>query len=152
MVPLFDQPEDDEIRDPVRGRLDFRPSTSAFPGITAPPGSVTWHLNVGEDGLDELQSVITAGLRAATDEALYRLDRQHVGFRFDPDRVGRSGQPPWPGHAYPDGDYHLYVTRDLRLGTFGHPWEHARCVFGESLVAQVERRLTELLGLPVRRS
>ena len=45
-----------------------------------------------------------------------------------------------------------YVTRDLRLGTIGHPWEHTLCVFGESLVAQVEEPLIALLGPPVRRS
>ncbi|MER5261087.1 DUF2716 domain-containing protein [Actinosynnema sp. NPDC002837] len=149
---LFDQAEHDEVWRLVDRLLDFRPSTRAFPGITEPPGSVTWHLNVDEDGLDELQSVIVAGLREAGDEELYWLDWQHVGYRFEPDRVGRPGQPPWPGHAYPDGDYFLYVTRDLRLGTFGHPWEHTLCVFGESLVAQVEEPLIALLGPPVRRS
>ncbi|KOX35349.1 hypothetical protein ADK67_01220 [Saccharothrix sp. NRRL B-16348] len=149
---MFDQAEYDEVWRRVYRRLDFRPSTSAFPGIAEPPGSVTWHLNVGEDGVDGLQSVIIAGLREGVGEELYWLDWQHVGYRFDPDRVGRPGQPRWPGHVYPDGDYFLYVTRDLRLGTFGHPWEHTLCVFGESLVAQVEQPLIALLGRPVRRS
>ncbi|MBB5806683.1 hypothetical protein F4560_006451 [Saccharothrix ecbatanensis] len=152
VVLQFDQPEHDEIWHRVDRRLGFRPSVRAFPGITEPPGSVTWHLNVGEDGLDELQSVVVAGLREIGGEELYWLDWQHVGYRFEPDRVGRPGQPPWPGSAYPDGDYYLYLPRDLRFGTFGHPWEHTLCVFGESLVAHVEEALNKLLGPPVRRS
>ncbi|MFA7767591.1 DUF2716 domain-containing protein [Streptomyces sp. NRRL S-448] len=39
----------------------------------------------------------------------------------------------WPGSVYPDGDYHLYRTPELRFGTFGHPWEHTLCVFGAPL-------------------
>jgi hypothetical protein len=42
------------------------------------------------------------------------------------------------------------VTPDLRLGTFGHPFEHTLCVFGE-LVAEVEAELTDFLGKPLRR-
>lgn len=153
VVPLFDQPEYAEIWDDFSGRFGFRPSVHAFPGIAEPPGSVTWHLNVADDdGVDELQDVVVAGLRAVAREDLHWLDWQHVGYRFDPDRVGRPGQPPWPGGVYPDGDYFLYVPRDLRFGTFGHPWEHTLCVFGESLVAHVEQPLTNLLGPPVRRS
>ncbi|WP_275101361.1 DUF2716 domain-containing protein [Nocardiopsis dassonvillei] len=38
----------------------------------------------------------------------------------------------------------------MRLGTFGHPWEHTLCVFGRDLLARVEGRLTALLGEPTR--
>ncbi|WP_328863889.1 DUF2716 domain-containing protein [Streptomyces virginiae] len=60
-----------------------------------------------------------------------------------------------PGQAerttYPDGDYYLHVTDDLRLGTFGHPWEQTLTVWGPRLLAAVEEELTELLGEPIRR-
>ncbi|MEU8631730.1 DUF2716 domain-containing protein [Amycolatopsis sp. NPDC048633] len=42
------------------------------------------------------------------------------------------------------------LTSDLRLGTFGHPWEETLCVFGE-LLTRVEPALTALLGPPTRR-
>jgi hypothetical protein len=67
-----------------------------------------------------------------------------------PHQVGRPGKPDWPGYVYPDGDYYLYLTGDMRLGTFGHPWERTLCVFGEALLAQVTDRITDLLGAPVR--
>jgi hypothetical protein len=150
VVLLFDQPEYDEVWDRFRRRFRFRPSTHRFPGIAEPPGSVTWQLDF--DQADEVQAVVVAGLRAVVDEELYWLDWQHVGYRFDPHRVDGPGRPPWPGSVHPDGDYYLHVTGDVRLGTFGHPWEDTLCVFGESLVAQVEQPLTALLGAPIRRS
>ncbi|MFC9086772.1 DUF2716 domain-containing protein [Nocardiopsis dassonvillei] len=42
-------------------------------------------------------------------------------------------------------------TRDLRTGTFGHPWENTLCVFGRDLLDRVENGLTALLGEPTRR-
>lgn len=50
----------------------------------------------------------------------------------------------------PDWDYYLHLTEDLRLGTFGHPWEQTLCVFG-ALLGFVEAELTGLLGAPPRR-
>jgi pimeloyl-ACP methyl ester carboxylesterase len=159
VVRLSDDPVHDDLWDRFAARFEFRPGIASFPGITEPPGSVTWSLDVDEAGLDEagldeLDRVVERGLRRCVrpGERLYWLDWQHAGYRFEPDRVGRPGQPPWPGSAYPDGDYYLYVPRDLRFGTFGHPWEHTLCVFGESLVAHVEEALNKLLGPPVRRS
>lgn len=65
---------------------------------------------------------------------------------------GPARQPRWPGIAYPDGDYYLYLTADLRLGTFGHPWEDSLCVFGDELLTEVEEDLTALLGTVMRRA
>ncbi|MFB7608823.1 DUF2716 domain-containing protein [Streptomyces gardneri] len=31
---------------------------------------------------------------------------------------------------HPHGDYYLHLTDDLRLGTFGHPWEETLTVWG----------------------
>ncbi|WP_412566290.1 DUF2716 domain-containing protein [Streptomyces nojiriensis] len=42
------------------------------------------------------------------------------------------------------------LTDDLRLGTFGHPWEQTLTVWGPTLPAAVETELTELLGAPIR--
>ncbi|GIH23887.1 hypothetical protein Aph01nite_21970 [Acrocarpospora phusangensis] len=88
---------------------------------------------------------------AVPGEPLYWLNRYHAGSRFDPLRVGGPGQPRWPGRAYPDGDYYVYLTSDLRLGTFGHPWEESLCVFGRDLLTEVEDDLTDLLGTVLRR-
>ncbi|MFE1906022.1 DUF2716 domain-containing protein [Streptomyces gardneri] len=63
-----------------------------------------------------------------------------------------------PGTAAPTrqwhplhGDYYLHLTDDLRLGTYGHPWEKTLTVWGPPLLNTVEAELTELLGEPIRR-
>jgi hypothetical protein len=147
----------EELWDRFTAEFDFRPSTVELPGITEPAASVTWHLGAldgpDDNAVDRLQSIIEHGLRtcATVGQPLYWLDWKHVGYCFDPRRVGHAGQPPWPGGAFPDGDYYLYLTSDLRIGTFGHPWEHSLCVFGTEFLAQVEDDLTDLLGAAVRR-
>ncbi|GAB3476319.1 DUF2716 domain-containing protein [Amycolatopsis cihanbeyliensis] len=135
----------------------FNPGVPSMPAIAEPQASVTWHLGVlldgGEQAVDQLRRIVERGLRACTEpgEDLYWLDWNHPGCRFYPARVGGQGQPPWPGDAYPNGDYYIYITPDFRLGTFGHPWEHSLCVFGDSLLAEIEHDLTELLGTVMRR-
>lgn len=143
--------------DRLTAEFGFRPSVETFPALTEPPASVTWRLgairSLDDAAVEELQAVIERGLLACVPagEPLHWLDWQHIGYRFDPGRVGGGGQPRWPGGVFPDGDYYLYVTSDLRLGTFGHPWEQTLCVFGAELLAQVEGDLTDLLGDPLRR-
>jgi hypothetical protein len=67
------------------------------------------------------------------------------------DQLVLGERPAWPGTAYPDGDYYLYVPADLRMGTFGHPWERTLCVFGDRLLGEVEEEITALLGAVLRR-
>ncbi|MFE1873477.1 DUF2716 domain-containing protein [Streptomyces sp. NPDC059496] len=158
---------------PVWERLErefgFRPSTSRFPGFDAPAPSVTWSLDAldqgGDERLDALVRIAQRALREVTaavtglglglgpgdGRTLHWLDWQHIGYAFDPHRVGGPGRPEWPGSVYPDGDYYLYLDPELRFGTLGHPWEHTLCVFGAPLLAEAEAELTVLLGEPVRR-
>ncbi|KZB87633.1 DUF2716 domain-containing protein [Amycolatopsis regifaucium] len=130
----------------------FRPSTNRFqwPGISEPPGSVTWSLTALDDDpeyllLDRLVSVVRRGLTACADE-LYALDWHHDAYRFP------TAAEDWPLSPFPDGDYYIYLTPDFRLGTFGHPWEYTLCVFGDELVTAISAELTAVLGEPLRRS
>ena len=150
---LFAEPEHDDLWTRFSEEFAFRPDTRAFPGITEPAGSATWHVGDAEDAaLDRFTETIYKGLRESVEpgEELYWLDWHHAGYRFDPARVDGTG-PRWPGFVFPGGDYHIYLTADLRLGTFGHPWEETICVFGE-LLTRVGPELTAALGEPVRRS
>ncbi len=155
---LFDDFDHHVVWDRFTLALGFSPSARAFPGIAEPVGSATWDLAAvagveGEGGRERLEAIVERGLRSSVrgDEPLYWLDWNHAGCRFDPQRVGGPGQPPWPGSAYPDGDYYIHTTSDVRLGTFGHPFEQSLCVFGVELLAQVEEELTALLGRVLRR-
>ncbi|MCX4781434.1 DUF2716 domain-containing protein [Streptomyces sp. NBC_01264] len=145
----------DDDEDPLWDRLEkefaFDPDTDGSPGFDAPAPSVTWRLK--DAPTDEPDRILRASLRALTPagQRLHWLDWQHTGYDFDPHRVGGSGEPRWPGRAYPNGDYYLYLHPDLRFGTFGHPWERTLCVWGAGLLAAVEAELTEVLGEPLRR-
>jgi hypothetical protein len=150
---LFDDPEHDDIWSRFEERFAFRPDTRVFPGITEPAHSATWHVGDLDDPQPAaLSAIVHRGLLASVEpgEELYWLDWHHVGYRFDPARVDGAG-PRRPGAVFPDGDYYLYLTRDLRLGTFGHPWEATVCVFGD-LLTRIDAELTAAIGEPVRRS
>jgi hypothetical protein len=151
-----------------QARFAFKPSYTYYPAIEEPPDSVTWHVgdvtdtrhsyqlrrNLPDDHrVARLQRTIERGLRACVrpGEQLYSVDWWHQGYRFDPARVGGSGQPSWPGAACWEGDYYILLTRDLRMGTFWHPWEESLCVFGAELLAKVEPDLTAILGTVMRR-
>ncbi|KOX16320.1 DUF2716 domain-containing protein [Nocardiopsis sp. NRRL B-16309] len=147
---LFSEPEYDDLWDRFYERFSFAPSVKVHPGIREPEASATWFLDGPGPALDQV--IVPALLTLArTGESLYWLDWNHVGFRFDPRRVGGPGRPDVPGQVFPDGDYYVYTTPDLRLGTFGHPWENTLCVFGRDLLDRVEDGVTALLGEPARR-
>ena len=160
---LYDDPEHDDLWDRFSERFFFTPSTTVFPGIVEPTPSVTWSVHpVAErpERLAELNQAVRRGLTASVPpgEHLYSLDWQHLGCRYDPRRVGGDEQPRHPAFAFPDGDYYINLAGDLRLGTFGHPWESGPngpgtlCVFGAELLAEVEQDLNRLLGAPMRRN
>ncbi|MFI9587588.1 DUF2716 domain-containing protein [Streptomyces sp. NPDC052236] len=112
------------------------------------------HHGLVPDLPERLDAIAQRGLLTATQpgEFVYWLDWQHDGYRYDPRRTNVPGRPPRPGKGtYPDGDYYLHLTDDLRLGTFGHPREQTLTIWGPTLLAAVEAELTELLGEPIRR-
>ncbi|MFD9410124.1 DUF2716 domain-containing protein [Streptomyces sp. NPDC059989] len=138
--------------------FDFKPSTTSLPAISDPVPSAVWHLHAHHRPVphlpEQIDAIVQRGLLTATEpgEFVYWLDWQHDGYRYDPRRTDLPGRPPRPGDGtYPNGDYYLHLTDDLRLGTFGHPWEQTLTVWGSPLLAAVEAELTELLGEPVRR-
>jgi hypothetical protein len=45
----------------------------------------------------------------------------------------------------PDGDYCMHMTRDLRWGTFGHPWQQSLTIWGCDLVGTLGADLASRL-------
>lgn len=150
--------ESDDIWERFTARFDFQPWTGPPPVIAEPDASVTWLPDAADDGsgtsvAGRLQRIVERGLRACAvpGERLYWLDWQHLGYQFDPHRVGGIGQPPWPGRTDPAYSYVAYLAPDARFGTFGDPTENSLCVFGEQLLAEIEDDLVALLGTGLRR-
>ncbi|WP_306368209.1 DUF2716 domain-containing protein [Nocardiopsis sp. CC223A] len=129
-------------------RHGFTPDAEGRPVLTPPPPAAIWALAAPDPLLERAaRAALTARTRPG--EHLYHLDRNHVGYRFDPRRVDGPGLPPFPGQVFPDGDYTAYVTADLRLGILGSPWEQRLYVLGDVLPT-LEVPLTALLGPPLR--
>jgi len=139
----------------------FSPSVNPakWPAIKERADSVTWSLaSLDEDpGYTRLERFVTVVERGLTvcvepEARLYALDWQHTSYSFAPHRVGGHGRPPWPLSPYPDGDYYIYLSRDFRLGSFGHPWESSVCLFGQALLDTVAAEVDDVLGPPLRRA
>jgi hypothetical protein len=56
----------------------------------------------------------------------------------------------WPVEIFPDGDYYVFLSEDMTVGTFGHPWEQTLCVFGDPLLSTLVPLLTS--WLPIKRA
>ncbi|MCD0482139.1 DUF2716 domain-containing protein [Streptacidiphilus sp. ASG 303] len=149
--------------------FDFRPSLIDFPGIREPVPSVTWSLDaLGDDPhsrrRDLLIDAVQDGLTACTPlgASLLILNWQHTCYALRPDlppsdmflpRVleGRSREG-WPLSPCPDGDYYIFLSEDLSLGSFGHPWENSLCLFGAPLLNEVADAVHRLLPTVLRRN
>ena len=82
---------------------------------------------------------------------LYAMD-WHVGWRFFPHReFDARDVRAWGISVLPHGDYTVFLTPDLRQGTFGHPWEGTICLFGNDLLDSVAAEPPTLFGKPLRR-
>lgn len=141
------------VWDEFDSRFDFQPSTrpETWPAIKEPTPSVTYDLStvITEENLARAEvafgKVLLRGLQGSTSsgESVYALDWQHAGYEFTPSlETPPSGLWDWPVPALPNGDYYIFLARDLKWGVFGHPWEETWCVFGapilESLTAPAE--------------
>ena len=129
--------EYDAVWDRFFREFAFHPSVHPdhFPGIREPRGSVTWALwpSPWREGDEEaLQEQFLAAFRACTaaDETIYALDWQHLCYWLRPHRTFEE----WTILVLPNGDYHIFLSRDFSWGVFGHPWEWTVCVFGEPLL------------------
>jgi Protein of unknown function (DUF2716) len=149
--------EYDEVWTRFQDRFGFRASTTsdAWPAIDEPTPSVTFDLSLISDGPQRgaaYDAVNAEALRAfvstvADDEELLALDWQHPAYRFSPSRQALTWRPEWEVPVYPDGDYFVFLTSDLSLGTFGHPWEQTLCVFGRPLVDSLATTLSTWLSV-----
>lgn len=147
--------------EPFDARFGFRPGVdpSTWPAIREPSPSVTIDLSPifdqeGPGFAAEAEAVNSLGLYAFTcvtrpDEELVVLDWQHPCYRFSPHRQAIS-MADWPVPIFPNGDYYVFLTGDLSMGTFGHPWEQTLCVFGAPLVQCLGDPLAAMLGVKRR--
>jgi hypothetical protein len=78
-------------------------------------------------------------------EEIYALDWQHQCYYYDPRKLSvydmiddDSGNTRIS--FIPDGDYHIFLTKDFENIWFGHPWEMTITVIGDRLIDVVKRK------------
>lgn len=129
-----------------RSTLDSTSSLTTTSVLCLPSGcltSVLWSispLSFAHEGarFAAAEAPITAAaLRAllwiADEEELTALDWQHIAYRYSPAKHPLADIA-WPVPVFPNGDYYVHTTSDLRWGTFAHPWQQSLIIWGEDLV------------------
>jgi hypothetical protein len=137
----LDKIETDLAWDRFGETFSFNPSVHPenFPGISEPSPSITFEISRyfgDEDDNADLETKVLAGLRSqlSINERIYALDWQHPCYWFYPYREFTE----WYVPALPNGDYYIFVSKDLSFGIFGHPWEWTSCVWGDGLISYFE--------------
>ena len=123
----------------------------------------------------ELNTKIIASFKSflKKDEFLYILDWQHSSYKIkinylDADDYNRIifkengflyeknihnfNANYYLPSIYPDGDYYIFITKDMKSGVFGHPLEQSICVFGEKMVKIILSNKPQLFKRVLRHS
>jgi hypothetical protein len=144
------EPEYSQIWNTFYRRFDFRPSYGGpYPGINEPNPSIVFELPAEhtDQDVDEFAEVVRKALQhcAKGGEEVYYLDWHHDCYAF----LADFDVP--VGNGLPDGDYAIFLARDLSFGSFGHPWEGTICFFGPEFIEQILCAAPRLLS-KVKRS
>lgn len=141
-----------EVWDSFQKKFSFRPSVNGpFPAIKEPKDSITFLLALDYDDymIDELRNLIFSALAECAPEVqeFFYLDWQHECYTLDV----KTAADLWI-NCFPDGDYAILLSKDMRIGTFGHPWEHSICFFGEAFANAIVKHKPAILEKVIRNS
>jgi hypothetical protein len=130
--------EYDEIWTKVYETFSFKPSIYKrnWPSFKEPSPFITFDIsdNYDDNILDEWYEIASKVIKECTDveEYIYALDWQHESYLYNPhiERPGdrRNIEP------FPDGDYYLFLPKDISWGILTHPWEETICIFGKDML------------------
>ena len=146
--------EYDKVWDSFYKAFSFRPSVDGpFPAILEPKDSITFDFPLPRDIHDEMIVELAEAIFESFSESIrasdeiYYLDWQHECFAITLNDITNNRF-----NAYPNGDYAILISKDMRVGTFGHPWEDTICIFGESFVKAMLQRKPKIFHTVVRNS
>lgn len=133
------------------------------PGIREPTPSVTWSISdtfaaqriAFAEIENELRIKIVKALCVVmkTDERLIALDslRWYEHYSFFPHRLVGASRESWPFAVLPKDNYTIIVAPDMSFGVFGNPLERTVCIFGQELLAAIERDVPSCLERQLRK-
>ncbi|MFZ6875979.1 DUF2716 domain-containing protein [Undibacterium sp. Di27W] len=139
-----------EVWDNFQKNFAFRPSVKGpFPAIKEPDDAITFLLarDYDDDMIDELRNAIFSAFAECIPESqeFYYLDWQHECFALN----NKTATDFWV-NGFPDGDYAIFLSKDMRIGTFGHPWEYSICIFGEAFARAIIKQKPVMLAKVIR--
>ena len=155
MYSRLESEEYNMVWDKFENIYKFTPSIypEKWPGIKEPNPSITFTWR-DLDGFNEKTEVLDKILISAftvlssENRIKYILDWQHTCYKL----IDLNSSTSYPLGTFPDGDYHIWLSKDLNCGTFGHPWEETICIIGEELISLVGEQMIDVLGNPIRKN
>ncbi len=146
--------------DRVERELQFHPSVDPrhWPGFVPPTPHRTYAIGHVYGPSPERAAALEADLERAAAQAfravtragerVLALDWQHASYWLDPHALIVGAE--WTVPALPNGDYYLFLAPDLRWGWLGHPWEQTITLYGEPLLAAIDRAPPTLFSQVIR--
>ena len=144
--------EEDATWNQFCSRFAFRASVrpEEWPGIREPAPFVTWAIPDpwSEAATEDLHERALSAFRIAVPpgERMLALDWQHPCWWLSP----HASVDHWEVPVLPNGDYFVFLSRDLEWGWFGHPWEQTICVFGAPQLAALAHNLPAIFSRVLR--
>lgn len=151
------------IWDTFYKKFNFNPSIheNDFPGILEPTPSATYSIaRIYESGEKEFEKLskdlndrFLQLFKSLTDQDtwVYALEWQKTSYKFFPHRPFELDEwDEWVIPILPNGDYYIFLEKNLEFGVFGHPWEKTMCIFGTKLIDLVKQHPPLLFDNPIR--
>lgn len=133
--------------------FQFSPSISKFPAVRTDRAQLKFDIAncFSEDFPDNRLKEYAIKLFISvsrTGDRFYALDWQHECYDFDPRKLMQERNTnEWPIPVLPDGDYHIFLTKDFNNVWFGHPWEQTITFIGEDIVKQGQKMNSDFQSL-----
>ncbi len=101
----------------------------------------------------EQEEIVNDIFKKLSNDDLYALDWQHDCFGYNPNEnielgyhyydKDRKVEVYFPSY-YPNGDYHMFLSKDWSYGMFGHPWKNEIYIFGKKTINEFKNKEKEL--------
>lgn len=128
------------------------PDPASWPAIREPAPSLCWAL--GSAPMQPVAQLVCDVLRACTEywDSVFWHDSVHPSAQYRPHRVTDiTDLDGWEYTHYPNGDYLIFVSKDLSFGVVGNHHERSLCFFGETAVQAATELNRRILGPLLRR-
>lgn len=175
---LLTNTEYTKVWDDFERKFNFKPSAET-PAIDEPKGSLVFDISsyfqLDEDEQQLLEKDLNEKLLQCfkiivkKDEFIYALDWQHPAYKLDVLNINideynaryfigngllfrRGDADYYMIEFFPNGDYHIFLTKDMKNGIIGHPWKQSMCVFGKELLVALSSNMPKLFIKTIRKN